>query len=274
MNNVIVGFDFSSGSAKAVDLAIDIANRWHNDIRLVYVKKSADEDETNIREEIERRNAGVAHLLKNIKLEYVIRTGKVHKELVAQASEDNASIIIVGTHGMSGFQTNWIGKNTYRTITESEVPVLSVREDFNFNKALENIIVPIDSTAATRQKVPVAGKFAQTFGSTIHILGIYTSDSSEIKRVVNNYVDQIDKYLNKGSIKHTVRTIQAKRAVTEHTLEVAEELDADLICIMTEQEKALSDWFIGTSAQQMLTLSKRPVLTIRPEQIGKDTRTW
>ena len=38
MNRVVVGFDFSSGSAYAVDLAINIANRWKSDIRLVYVK--------------------------------------------------------------------------------------------------------------------------------------------------------------------------------------------------------------------------------------------
>lgn len=38
MNNIIVGFDFSSGSANAVDLTIDIANRFQSDIRLVYVK--------------------------------------------------------------------------------------------------------------------------------------------------------------------------------------------------------------------------------------------
>ena len=59
MNNIIVGFDFSTGSANAVDLTIDIANKWKSDIRLVYVKKEG-EDETPIREEIERRNAGVA----------------------------------------------------------------------------------------------------------------------------------------------------------------------------------------------------------------------
>ena len=41
MNNIIVGFDFSTGSANAVDLTIDIANKWKSDIRLVYVKKEA-----------------------------------------------------------------------------------------------------------------------------------------------------------------------------------------------------------------------------------------
>ena len=91
MSKILVGFDFSTGSAYAVDLAIDIANRYKCDLRLVYVKEK-DQDEGPIREEIERRNAGVAHLLKGIKLEYVIREGKVSQELCAQARRTTLSL--------------------------------------------------------------------------------------------------------------------------------------------------------------------------------------
>ncbi len=271
MNNVIVGFDFSTGSANAVDLAIDIANRWHSDIRLVYVKEK-DEDETPIRAEIERRNAGVAHLLKGIKLEYVIREGKVHEELCKQAEEDDALMIVVGTNGMSGYEKNWIGKNTYRTITEAKVPVLSVREGFNFNKALERIVVPIDSTSETRQKVPFAARMAKTFGSTIHVLGLYTSDSKDIQYLVNGYVDQVRKYLEKYDVAHKVDIIDAHKNLTVSTLEYADQIQADLIVIMTEQEKNLSSWLIGNYAQQMLHLSTHPILSLQPEQIGSQSR--
>ncbi|MBR4739059.1 MAG: universal stress protein, partial [Bacteroidales bacterium] len=148
MNKVVVGFDFSSGSAYAVDLAIDIANRWQSDIRLVYVKEKK-EDEAPIRAEIERRNAGVAHLLNGIKLEYVLREGKAADELCAQAKEDNAELLIVGTHGMSGLRKSLLGPTSFKTIEQSPVPVLIVREDFNFNKDLETIVVPIDSSDDT-----------------------------------------------------------------------------------------------------------------------------
>ena len=271
MNNVIVGFDFSSGSANAVDLTIDIANRWHNDITLVYVKEN-DEDEGPIRAEIERRNAAVEHLLKGIKLNYTIRQGKVAEQLAAQATEDNALMIVVGTHGMSGFETNWIGRNTYKTITDSPVPVLSVRENFNFNKKLEKILVPVDSTSETRQKVPFAARMAQTFGSEIHVLGLYSSESADIKSLVNGYVDQVSKYLGKQGIEHQVQFANASRNLTVSTLEYADEINADLIVIMTEQEKSFSSWLIGNYAQQLLHLSKHPVLSIRPEQVSSQAR--
>lgn len=267
MSKVLVGFDFSKGSAYAVDLAIDIANRMKLDLLLVYVKDK-DQDEAPIREEIERRNAGVAHLLKGIRMDYVIREGKVSKELCHQAKEVDAQLIVVGTHGMSGFEKNWIGRNTHRTIVESEVPVLVIREDFNFHKSLDRILVPIDNTADTRQKVPYAAKLARMFGSELHVLGLYTSDSSSIKGIVDGYVHMVDTYLTKGNVDHVVKCMDVHKNLTVTTLEYADEIDADMVVIMTEQESSMTSFLLGTYAQQLLTMSTRPILTIRPEEIN------
>ncbi|MDY5968874.1 MAG: universal stress protein [Bacteroidales bacterium] len=264
MNNIIVGFDFSTGSSTAVDLAIDIANRWHRDLRLVYVKEK-DEDDTPIRSEIERRNQGVAHLLKDIRLEYVIRSGKVSNELAAQAREDQAVLVVVGTNGMSGYKKNWIGKNTYSTITDSEVPVLCIREGFNFNKTLERILLPIDSTLTTRQKVPMALDFALTFNAEIDVLGLHSAKGNDVRRIVNDYVDQVDKLLYQKGVAHTVEFRDVDSDPAELVLNYADQKNDDLIVIMTEQEKALSDWLLGSSAEQLLHKSTRPILSIRPE---------
>lgn len=271
MNTIIVGFDFSAGSANAVDLTIDIANRWHSNICLVYVKDK-NEDEAPIRAEIERRNEAVAPLLKGIKMDYVICEGKVHEQLAGQAKKLDALMVIVGTNGMSGYEKNWIGKNTYRTITESPVPVLSIREGFNFHKDLQRIIIPLDSTSATRQKVPFATRMAKTFGAEVHLLGLYTSESHDIRNLVNNYVSQVEKYLDQYGIKHVTNCIDAHKNLTVTTLEYAEQIQADLIVIMTEQEKAMNSWLIGNYAQQMLHMATCPVLSIRPEQIGSESR--
>lgn len=267
MSKILVGFDFSAGSAKAVDLAIDIANRVHLDLRLVYVKEK-EEDETPIRAEIERRNAGVAHLLKGIKMEYVIREGKVYQELNEQAKADDAMLIVVGTHGMSGYKKNLIGRNTYSTIAESVVPVLTLREDFNFNKALERIVVPIDSSADTRQKVSIAARLAQLFDSELHVLGLYTAENKDLRNIVNGYVAMVDSYLEKAEVRHVVKYVEAPKNLTVTTLDYADEVNADMVVIMTEQESSFSSILLGNYAQQMLTLSHRPVLSVRAKQVN------
>ncbi len=273
MNKVVVGFDFSSGSAYAVDLAIDIANRWKSDIRLVYVNEKK-EDEAPIRAEIERRNAGVAHLLKGIKLEYVIREGKPADELCAQALADNAELLIVGTHGMSGLKKSLLGTNSFKTIEQSPVPVLIVREDFNFNKNLEKIVVPIDSSDDTRQKAAKAAMFAKTFDATIHLIGLYTSTSHDIRSIVNSYVKFVQRYFEKSEVKFITEFLEVEKNVTLTTLDYANKVKADLITIMTEQESRLTSLLIGTYAQQMINESTIPVLTVRPTNVLADTANY
>lgn len=273
MNRVVVGFDFSSGSAYAVDLAIDIANRWQSDIRLVYVKEK-NEDEGPIRSEIERRNAGVAHLLNGIKLEYILRQGNPADELTAQASADNAALLIVGTHGMSGMKKGLLGRNSYRTIEQAPCPVLIVREDFNFNKDLENIVVPLDNSDDTRQKVGMAAQFAKTFGSTLHLLGLYTSQNEDIHRIVKNYVTMVQRYLDKSEIKYVTKYIEDVKNVTQSTLDYANAINADMIAIMTEQESNLTRLILGNYAQQMINQSTIPVLSVRPKQVMVDNANY
>ncbi len=267
MSNILVGFDFSAGSAYAVDLAINIANRTGLDLRLVYVKGKA-QDEAPLREEIERRNAGVAHLLQNISMDYVIREGKVADEFAAQAEQDDSELIVVGTNGLSGYKKNFVGRNTYSTIAGSRCPVLTIRENFNFDKSLERIVVPIDSSPDTRQKVPFAARFARIFGSQLHILGLYTSQSSTIRGIVDGYVKMVDTYLEKAGVGHVVKCVDVPKNLTATTLAYADEINADMIVIMTEQESNLSSMLLGTYAEQMLTLSTRPILSVRPEQIN------
>lgn len=272
MDNIVVGFDFSSGSANAVDLAIDIANRWGVDIHLVYVKER-NEDEAPIRAEIEQRIAAVVPLFKGIKMEYFIREGNVSTELASQAKEDKSMMIIVGTHGMSGIKKNkLIGINTYHTITEAKVPVLSVMEDYNFNKQLENIVLPIDSTASTRQKATIAEKFALAFGSTVHVLGLYTTETKDIRAMVNNYANQVMKHMDKYGIKYTSKMVDAHKNITQSTLDYASEINADMIVIMTEQEKSFSNLLMGSFAQQMLNNATIPVLSVQPKQINSESK--
>lgn len=270
MSTIIVGFDFSAGSAKAVDLAIDIAGRCHANLRLVYVKGKQD-DETALRAEIEQRNAAVLPLLRGSTMDYVIRSGKVSEQLIDEATQTKAFLIVVGTNGMSGAKTNWIGRNSYETVQNSTVPVLTVREHFNFNKALETIVIPIDASFATRQKVPFTVSFAKTFGSTIHLLGLYTSEADHMRHIVNNYMDSAVRMLDKNNVPYVVAYEPAPN-LTKTTLEYANKVNADLISIMTDQEKNRGSWRVGTYAQQLLTESTRPILSFTPEEVGSVAR--
>ena len=275
MEKIIVGIDFSKGSDCAIDLAIDLANKWGNQLKLVYVLSTkydsslmSDQEINTKIDDVIKRHEGK---LRTGKLECVIRHGRVYRELNAVAEEEKAWLIVVGSHGTSGYERNWIGKNAYRTITEATLPVLTIRENFNFNKSLEKIILPLDSSMETRQKVTQAIKFARAFNSEVYVLGLYSSGVSDVRNIVDKYVDQTVKVLENNGIKHQVAKLETEN-VTQTTIEFAEQISADLIMIMAEQEKTVSNILLGSYAQQMIHHSQTPVLTIHSEELHSAAR--
>lgn len=266
---ILVGIDFSNASISALRLSIDIANRTNSDVKMVWVEtveKDPEEAEAILKDFCLtfRRSLGE----KNIS--YLITKGrKVHNALVKVINQEKPFLVVIGANGNSGYDERFAGANAYKTIADSKVPILTIRENFNFNKPLEGIVLPIDSTEETRQKVPWIIDFARMFpGSTIRILGLMTYQSKSVRETVAHYVESVEEILTKKGIKFTSEIRDADN-VTLSTLDYAKEVDADMVVIMTEQEKTLSNMlFLGPYAQQMINLSPYPVLTIAPKQIG------
>ena len=175
---------------------------------------------------------------------------------------------------MSGAKKGILGRNSYKTIEQSPVPVLIVREDFNINKDLETIVVPIDSSDDTRQKAGQAAMFARTFGSTIHLLGLYTTTTHDIRMLVNNYINMVERFFDNAGVKYKTVFLDVDKNVTQTTLDYAASVNADMIAIMTEQEKSLTSLILGTYAQQMINQSTIPVLTVRPKRVVADTAQY
>jgi nucleotide-binding universal stress UspA family protein len=268
MREIIVGIDFSSTSEKALHLAVDIANRISANIVMVWVEVAAltKEDATA---RFENLVAACCPLLRGQKISYVIVEGKVHIALSRVAKERKSELMIIGTHGISGFDETFAGANAYKTIAISTIPVLAVRENFDFDKALEKIILPIDSTADTRQKVPWTIEFAKMFpNAVINVLGLFSFQSKDMKTIVRNYVESVEKHLTDKGIKYTVDYRDSSNS-TLTTIEYAKEISADMIVIMTEQEKTFTNLlFLGPYALQMINLSPFPVLTIPSKMIN------
>ncbi len=281
MKEIIVAIDFSKGSMYALDLALDIANKTDANIMMVWVDNQSESDSAISTSGNEIRNEAKSHIekiqdeyqkkLHNGKLSYKLRKGRVYSEIANQAKYNDAELIIAGTHGASGFEKMWMGSNAFRIVTYAPCPVITIRYGFNFNKKLERIILPIDSSMDTRQKVPFTCKIAKYFDAEIHILGIYTTSLKAIQRKVDTYVEQVEKYLKEHNVRYVVNNVTADNT-TNTTIEYAQQVNADLIAIMTEQEKTAANFWLGPYAQQMVNNSPIPVLSIQPIEINDSAR--
>ncbi len=270
MSNIVVGIDFSKSSIKAFEYALGIASVTGLDIKLVYVRKKRDVD-TILPEGSKSKPTSVEKGFEKLinkhensvpgNITYRILTGRIYEEITNLAKYTESWLIIAGAHGMSGFEEFWVGNNATKIITHSNKPVISVKKNYNIKaKPVEKIIIPIDSTFETIQKIPFTIEFAKHFKAQINVLSLY---SSKIKNIEER-VDSNTKEALSLVIKSGLRYINEKAVtdnITKTTIDYAEKRNADMISIMTEQEFSSQTVLMGTYAQQMVNLSPIPVLS-------------
>ncbi len=269
MKPIIVGTDFSEGSYMALELAIDVANRFQSDIILIWARreKLLFNDEqlsvmTNLAEDkLQSLCDKYQPALTYGKLRWQITNGKVAPALSTTATRELASMIIIGTNGASGFEKYWMGSQAVRIVQDSPCPVLTVRQGYDFHKQLERIVVPIRINANSRQKVPPAASIAKIFDSEVRILGLL--DMKEDESALRTYVQQSVDYLEKEGIRYQTE-IRPYSNYCDTVMDYCDDIKADLVVINTEQDRIISQIFLGTNAQQIVHRSQIPVLCIHP----------
>ena len=276
MKRIIVPVDFSNEALFGLNMAITLAKKVPSHIEMVYVQKKNTEF-FRVSEEKEYKMAKKKFekiiqdyskkLPEHAKLSYIIKEGKIYQEVVNQAHSFEDSLIVSSTHGASGFEKFFIGSNTFKIIAATSRPVFTIRESKTPDD-IRNIILPLDTTFDTRQKVPFTAEIAKFFNAKIHILKVCSTLTDEFEKKLNSYAKQTEEYLDKKEIIHTTKMLSGDN-ITELTLGYAEKIDADLISIMTEQSLSFSGIIIGGNAQHMLNKSDFPVLSITPKELSK-----
>lgn len=275
MSSIVVGTDFSNGSYMALELAIDIANKMHTDVKLIWVKREKKlftdeqlESAINLAgDKLVELQEKYSPRLKGGRITVEVRSGKVAQVLGEAAREEKSPMIVCGTNGASGFERYFMGSTAVRIVMESPCPVITIREGFNFHKDLENIVMPIRVNETSRQKVPFTTEMARIFGSKVHILGLIDSPvySSELR----TYIFQIEEFLKREGVKFE-SVVKRYSNYCDTVMKYAEDIDADLVAINTEQNNPINvaRIFLGTNAQQIVHHSQIPVLCIHPHDIG------
>ncbi len=274
MANIIAAIDFSDCSINALEHTVSIASRGALDVHMIWVNNPSitkatiySDSSSDLIDETRKQFAKLIEkyspLLPDSSIDFVIREGKIYREIIDEAKEMESLCIIMGTHGISGFEQFWIGSNANKLISVSPCPVITLRAGISVKLDLRVILMPIDSTLDTRQKVPFTAYLARLFDAEIYVLSIYASKYKTIQNRVNIYTDQVCKYMEDEGIKYH-RDVLTCDNLTTGTIEYAKRVRANLISIMTEQETSPFNLLVGPYAQQMVNNSPYPVLSINP----------
>ena len=274
MKQIIVPLDFSEESMNGLELAIAVSSKTKANIQMVYVMKKTSDFPAISREE-EQKSARARFLdlqskyehklASGVELSYIIKKGKIYDEIVEQAESFNDSVIVASTHGASGFEEFFIGSNALRIITACENPVFAIKHGVvpgHFRK----ILLPIDYSTDTRQKVPYTAKIARYFQSRVYVLGITTGNDQELVQRIKTWTHQVSDYLEENGIQSVVSMKRGENPA-DMIVNYAVDEKIDLISIMTEQESIFTNFLIGSNAQQLISKSPVPVLCITSKDL-------
>jgi nucleotide-binding universal stress UspA family protein len=274
MKTIIVPLDFSNDALPGLNLALMLANKTGANIQMVHViGKNENTNNELLEKEHQLAKIKFEDILQkyreksnnNFTLNYIIKEGKVFREITNLADEYDDALIVLSTHGESGFEELFIGGNAYKITSHSKIPVMSVRRSA-ISSNIDKIVLPLDITFQTREKVPYTVKLAKLFNSEIHLLSVRLSNIKSIEKKLHQYTKQVASYIEAHKIPCTVEHLQGDN-LTDMTLNYSNSINADLISIMTEQEKSVSNLLLGSYAHQMINKSYIPVLSFPTYQL-------
>ncbi len=277
-NQILVPIDFSEQSIIALGQSYNLARLSKADIVLIHViddssylpffqKKEDKELEQKISDEL-KKLATETTSKTGVKVSTLIRKGKIYETIQEVATELNCSFIVMGTNGSVGLK-RFIGSNALRVIRESPCPVITIKGK-KHRTGCKNIVLPLDVTKETKEKVNTAIEFAELFGSTIHLITVLNTDDEFIVNKLKRQMNQVHEFIREQNIPCTVEFILGDD-IPKEVIEFADRNKSDLIMIMTQQELNWTDlMFISSSAQEIINGTDIPVLSIRPKE-RKDT---
>ncbi|MCX7987082.1 MAG: universal stress protein [Bacteroidales bacterium] len=268
MKTIIVPLDFSVDSLKGLEMALLFGHKCPVKIQLVHVQRRHDipsQEEEEYRQAEKKLEKYVELFSKDLfegsQISYIIKKGKVYQEVVGQAEAFTDSMIIASTHGASGFEELFIGSNAYRIICATSRPVITIRQ-LPVPHDITNILLPIDIAIDSRQKVVFVSALARLFGATVHVVTFSESTNKKIVSRLNGYAAQTIEYLKNKDVPYVSYSLTGADGLND-LFDYAVQKKCELLSVVNESGTSFADLILGSIAQQMISKSPIPVLTIR-----------
>lgn len=195
----------------------------------------------------------------------VVAFGKLCDTILKQVDELQASLIVMGTTTAENIKKKIIGGNALRIVTESPVPVITVKPGCA-TQTFDTIILPLDLSKETREKVSDTVQWARFFKSKVYAVSFSSTRDDAIVGHLKGQLRQVESFMRGLGIDVETNFILLKSGSHEEQLiDYIKEKNADMVVITTHQQLEIVRFFIGSFAQDVIHGSPVPVLSIVPK---------
>ena len=283
MKRILVPTDFSKPAMIATEVAADIARKAGTELTLLHVieedtgnsinvegQVSADsgwEEKLFTMKMIEKAKKQMAKLVEDPKLEGVkvrqeLRVGSPYHGMNKIITEKKVDLVVMGTSGRSDFEQMIIGSNTEKVVRRANCPVLTVHNK-PASKDFKEIVYATSMDKEEEVFSRIVRATQKLYDSTIHLVRINTPGNFQRDVVVKKYMLDFAKKLQ---LKNYTLNVFNDVSEEEGIIYFADSINADLIAMSTHGRTGFAHVLAGSIAEDVVSHSKRPVLTFVTKQ--------
>ena len=273
MKRILVPVDFSEYSVEALRVAAKKKKKNNFEIILLHLlelpHQTADAygNGNSIPEIIFFKNKAISKLeelmdspfLKGIEVFESIEFNKVDIGVIDASKKNNVDLIIMGSHGTSGFKELLVGSNTENVSSSSKIPVLVIKKgvkEFNGN----HMVFASDFSKETRKPFRKMLEFAKLFNSKLSLVTICTPSSFKTTFATEK---NMDNFISNFDIDNYSTHIYNDTNIENGIINFSNSVDADLIGICTHGRTGLAHFYNGSISEDLVNHAIKPVITFK-----------
>ena len=273
MKKILVPTDFSKEAENALKVAAQLAKRYDCEIYLLHMLEIPFQEVDAMSSHSALPEAMFFMKLAHQRFEKVMASDyleglTVHETVKADSNFGNVietchelgvDMIVMGSHGASGFKEMFIGSNAEKVVRTSDIPVLVIKNE-HANFTVNNFVFASDFKKDNKETYKQAVELAKAFDAKIHLLMVNTannfSNTADSKKRIHNFIKDypFDNY---------TLTVYNDESVEKGILNFSKEIDADLIGISTHGRQGIAHFFNGSISEDLVNHAKRPVVTFK-----------
>lgn len=288
-DTIVVPIDFSSASLYPIQWAKFIAQRSKGRLHFVnaysfplpvaseWSPRRARLEARAIEEKIRRGLNAVALRHEVSPASFHARAGRPWSNVCHLAKEVQADLIVLSTHGRTGWERIFLGSTAEGVVRHSCCPVLVARQATARQKGhgrLRKILVPVDFSECAAPGLNYAIGLAQRFGSELVLLHVLQVINDPTPTIAYTRAEvacwaredaeaQMAELLRRTDFSETKFTTVIKTgAPAQRVCQYARLISADLIVAATHGRTGLPRILVGSTAEQIVRYARTSVLVV------------
>lgn len=281
MKKILVPSDFSPAAQQAYTFALDLAKKTNAEIYVVHAfftpfmydaysvapptwltPEIWQRFEEEAREKFNKMKS--AHSRQN-DITFRVIEGPTTQVILDFIDKEDIDMVVMGTHGSSGFDEYVFGSTTEKIVRFSKVPVFAIRKAVNIG-SIDNIVFPTNGALDQDKFIVRLKELQKMFDAKLHILYVTTPYHTRGNREMRIKLEDLAKRYDLKNYSVNIRTEFTEEA---GIIDFTDEINADIVAMPTHGRRGLAHLFVGSIAENTLNHISCPIWTYTLRKEGR-----